>query len=136
MRCLILQYTLCCLPSSENVGQRQAYVLLKGRLTHWLAHRSLDVGFRVKVRNLMIHSARTNTGLLSASAAAINIKFLIFISYLQPCFGCKIRRVVQAPEDLHKTLPTFSARLIDHQDMTESLSLIQMYLAQHICLFD
>lgn len=61
----------------------QAAVVLKGRLTHWSSHRSRDVGFRVKVRNLIILSVRTNTGLLSASAAAINIQFLIFISYLQ-----------------------------------------------------
>lgn len=129
VHCLTLQYTLCCLLSSENVGQRQSDVLLKGRLTHWLAHCSLHVGFRVKVRNLMIQSARTNTGLLLASATAINIKFLIFISYLQPCLGCKIRRVLQEPDHLHKTLPTFSARLIDRQDMIDSLSSIHMHQA-------
>lgn len=77
----------------------------------------------------MIQSARTNTGLLSASATAINIKFLIFISYLQPCLGCKIRRVLQEPDHLHKTLPTFSARLIDRQDIIDSLSSNHMYQA-------
>lgn len=130
MHCLTLQYTLCCLLSSENVGQRQSDFLLNARLTHWLAHCSLHVGFRVKVRNLMIQSARTNTGLLSASATAINIKFLIFISYLQPCLGCKIRRVLQEPHHLHKTLPTFSARLIDLQDIIDSLSSNHMYQAR------
>lgn len=129
MHCLTLQYTLCCLLSSENVGQRRADFLLKGRLTHWLAHCSLHVGFRVKVRNLMIQSARTNTGLLSASATAINIKFLIFISYLQLCLGCEIRRVLQEPDHLHKTLPTLSARLIDRQDIIDSLSSNHMYQA-------